>query len=269
MAHQPTLDVRSEADFLAGHAPGAVGIPLEELADRVYELPPPGRTVRVFDLDGGRVERAVELLREREYVVETVRWDASTLTETRPSRERLWEPSPFLTEALERIRAEEHRRGQPPHRRRALDIACGTGRDAVYLAIEGYHVDAVDILPDAIEKAASLARRNGVQIDARVQDLQREPVLPPAKYDLVTVFRYLQRDLFPALRDAVTPGGYVAYETFHVRNRETGKRPLSPEHLLRDEELRDAFATFDVLIARDAEERDGRFYSCLLARRPD
>jgi hypothetical protein len=107
-----------------------------------------------------------------------------------------------------------------------------------------------------------------VTIRTEARDLEGDPSLPRGRYDLVTVFRYLQRGLFPSLRGAVAPGGYIVYETFHDRNRQTGRRPHSPDHLLGTGELAGAFAGFDVLIARDAVERDGRFFSHLLARRP-
>jgi hypothetical protein len=74
--------------------------------------------------------------------------------------------------------------------------------------------------------------------------------------------------LFSALREAVRPGGYVVYETFHERNMETGRSPRNPNHLLRTGELAGAFAGFQILIGADAVEREGRFFSRILARRP-
>jgi tellurite methyltransferase len=148
-------------------------------------------------------------------------------------------------------------------------VACGSGRDAAYLAVRGFEVEAIDVLPDALSRAEDLARRSGVSIRTRVQDLEREPVLPRDRYHLLVVFRFLQRSLFPALRDAIRPGGYVVYETFHELNARTGRKPRSPDHLLSDGELARAFEGFDVLIQREAQERDGRFFSSLLARKPE
>jgi SAM-dependent methyltransferase len=152
--------------------------------------------------------------------------------------------------------------------RRALDVACGSGRDAVYLALEGWDVEATDVLPDALGRAEDLARRSGVSIRTFVRDLECQSMLPQSRYDLVTVFRFLHRGLFPALRDAVASGGFIAYETFHERNRETGRRPCSPQHLLASGELGKAFDGWEILLARDAVEQDGRYYSSLLARKP-
>jgi SAM-dependent methyltransferase len=193
-------------------------------------------------------------------------WDSAAATVSGPSRVRLWRPNPFLVEARRRIRDEE--RGGPARRNRAMDVACGTGRDSVYLALEGYAVLAVDLLPDALQRAAGLASRAGVQIQTAVIDLEHGAALPSGEFNLLTVFRYLHRPLFPALRNAVAPGGYVVYETFHDRNREAGQRPQNPAHLLQTGELARAFEGFEILIARDAVERDGRFFSSLLARLP-
>lgn len=259
------LDVRPEADFLNSHAAGAAGIPLEELAARVHELPPANASISITDTDPQRARQAADFLGQRGHAVVIVPWDAAAAIASGPSRVRLWRPNSFLGEALRLIREQEQygsaRRG------RAMDVACGTGRDSVYLAIEGYEVLAVDLLPDALQHATDLASRTGVRIQTAMVDLEHGAALPPGEFDLVTVFRYLHRPLFPALRNAVAPGGYVVYETFHDRNRETGQRPGNPAHLLQTGELAQAFAGFEILIARDPVERDGRFFSSLLAHR--
>jgi len=263
----PLVDVRAEADFLLAHAPRAAGIPLEELAGRTHELPPREARVCVTDADPRRAEEAAAFLRLRGHAVTVVGWDAAAATESGPSHLCLWRPNPFLVEAVERIGG-ERAGGARANPRRALDLACGCGRDAVWLALQGYQVDAIDVLPDALRRTEDLARRSGVRVHTAPQDLERQPNLGRGCYYLVTVFRFLHRDLIPAIREAVAPGGYVAYQTFHERNRETGRRPLSPEHLLQTGELARAFGGFEVLIARDAVEREGRFFSAILARRP-
>ena len=255
----PLLDVRPEPQFLARHEATAVGIPLEELPLRIHELPPTGNPLRVTDADPHRVRRAADWLEARGYLVSMAPFDPRRLLEQGPSLARLWQPNPFLLESLEVIG--RCRGGQ------ALDVACGAGRDAVYLAMAGYTVHAIDVLPDALSRANDLARRNGVQIHTRKHDLLADPSLPPGKFEVVTVFRFLQRDLFAAMRNAVAPGGHLVYETFHEQNRQTGRRPSNPDHLLRNGELSAAFAEFEILIARDSVERDGRYFSSLLARR--
>jgi len=252
----PILDVRREEIFLAGHAPGAASIPLEQLKLRTQELPPKGATVPLFDDDADRLASAAHMLRDRGYEVRELTLLASALAETGPARGRLWRPSPFLVEAMETIR------GAAPHAPpgRGLDLACGSGREAVWLALQGYEVDAVDILPDALARAEDLAARSGVRLRTVRQDLRREAALPRELYDLVIVFRFLHRPLLPATAQAVAPGGCIVYESFHKSD------PRAPRGLA-DGELPAAFAGFDILLARDGVSREGRRFSQLLARK--
>jgi SAM-dependent methyltransferase len=262
--HRHLLDVRGPESFRAAHAPGAANVPLEELPARLHELPPADEAVAVTDADELRAEAAATFLRARGSPVEVVAFDAAAQTESGPARARLWRPNAFLVEALAEI-------GAPPPAaapRRALDLACGSGRDAVFLALAGFDVEALDVLPDALERARDLAARTGVRLETTLRDVEREPTLPAARYDLVCVFHFLWRDLFAAIRDSIRPGGFVVYETFHARNRDTGKRPFSPAHILEPGELAGAFAGFELLIFRDGIERGGRFVSSLLARKP-
>src|SRR4051794_38149719 len=103
--------------------------------------------------------------------------------------------SPLLVEVAERL---------PPGR--ALDVACGAGRNSIYLAQLGWRVTAVDRAETAI--ALLRGRAGGLAIDARVADLERrEFTIEPQGYDLICDFHYLQRDLFPEMREGVRPGG--------------------------------------------------------------
>jgi SAM-dependent methyltransferase len=94
---------------------------------------------------------------------------------------------------------------------RALDLACGEGRNAVWLAERGWRVTGVDFSEVGLEKARALANARGVQAEWVVADLLRYTPEPRA-YDLVLVF-YLQvpaaerRGIVLAAADAVAPGG--------------------------------------------------------------
>ena len=257
------VDVRPQDDFEAGHLPGSANLPLEELRERAHELPPAPEPLEVVDCDTSRASEAARFLSLRGHGATVILWDPICMTETGPPRVKLWQPSPFLVEALDRIGVEAPTAGP------ALDLACGSGRDAVYLALRGYDVEAIDVLHDALSRAEDLARRSGVILRIRVQNLEREPALPNSRYQLLVVFRYLQRSLFCALRDAIRPGGYVVYETFHELTARTGHTPRNPDHLLCSGELEQAFDGFDLIVLREAHERKGRFFSSLLARKPN
>lgn len=128
---------------------------------------------------------------------------------------------------------------------RALDIACGPGRHALFLAERGWYVTAVDGSRVAIEFLQ--ARALGLTIDARVADLERgEFRIEPDAYDLICVCYYLQRDLFPHIRAGVRPGGLVV-AAIHTVDDAPGVKPMNPNFLLRSGELRSEFAGWAIL----------------------
>ncbi len=140
----------------------------------------------------------------------------------------------------------------PPARpgSRALELACGLGHNALWLAAQGYTVDAFDISLEALRRAHAEARRRGLAgANFVVADLDRF-VLPRRLYDLVYVFRFLDRRLFPAIRDRVRPGGMVIYQTVNVRWTETHD-PTDPAHMLQVGELPGHFPGWTVRLASD------------------
>ncbi|MFQ5956385.1 MAG: class I SAM-dependent methyltransferase [Candidatus Brocadiales bacterium] len=123
----------------------------------------------------------------------------------------------------------------------ALVLAMGEGRNAVFLAEQGFYVDACDISPIGIKKANRLAAERGVRITAFEADLEGYK-LEREKYDLVTCFYYLQRDLIPQMKAALRPGGMAVMETYTVENLKIGLQgPKKREYLLEENELLDLF----------------------------
>jgi len=133
---------------------------------------------------------------------------------------------------------------------RALELACGLGRNAIWLAGQGYRVDAIDISLEALRHArAEMQRRNVSGVNFILGDLDHFP-LPDIPYDLVVVFRFLDRALFPTIRDRTRPGGLVIYQTFNLRRLELHPT-FSQEHLLRPGELAGFFPGWTILEATD------------------
>jgi SAM-dependent methyltransferase len=121
---------------------------------------------------------------------------------------------------------------------RALDVACGFGGNALYLAARGYRVDAVDVSEVALRRARGEALRRG--LDDRIRlvqaDLDRWWV-PPSCYDLIVVFYYLNRDIWPALVRGLRPGGLLFQAQRNERYLQ--ERPgFDPDYLLQVGELR-------------------------------
>ena len=138
---------------------------------------------------------------------------------------------------------------------RALDVATGLGRNAVFLARTGYRVDAVDIAPTGLREAARRARQAGVRgIRWIAADLDRwRP--PRAHYDVVVNAFFLKRGLFRVLKAAVRPRGLLIFET-HLAISGTDGAPRARVRI-RPGELRRAFGDWEVLYARDGLCRDG------------
>src|SRR5882724_1756216 len=113
---------------------------------------------------------------------------------------------------------------RPERSRRALDLAMGRGRHALLLARHGFITFGVDATCDAVQDAIAAADREGLAIRGWCADLTVAP-LPVSAFDVVVVARYLQRDLFDAIKASVKPGGCVIYETFTVAQLELGFGP--------------------------------------------
>jgi SAM-dependent methyltransferase len=120
---------------------------------------------------------------------------------------------------------------------RVLDLACGTGRHARFLAARGFDVVAVDREPQSIPGVRFLR--------ADLEDGSPWP-LPGERFAGIVVTNYLHRPLFPAIAEALAPGGVLIYETFMQGNERYG-RPSNPAFLLAPGELWRAFAGLHVI----------------------
>jgi SAM-dependent methyltransferase len=140
-----------------------------------------------------------------------------------------------------------------PARRRVLDVATGRGRHVRVLARAGFSVFGVDRSLEALQDAVALMDEAGERLRAWCADLTATP-LPRARFELVLVTRYLQRDLFASLRAAVVPGGAIVYETFTERQLAYGRGPTSPDHLLQPGELRRYFDDFEVVFEEEVDQ---------------
>ena len=147
------------------------------------------------------------------------------------------EPAALLVENLSLL----------PKGGKALDIAMGTGRNALYLASLGFRVTGIDLSAVAVEKCRQKAERLGLPIEALVADLERSP-LPSNEYDLIVNFYYLQRSLTAQIVAALKPGGVLVFESFTIDQLQFGWGPKSPDHLLRPGELREMFAEMEPLL---------------------
>ena len=153
-----------------------------------------------------------------------------------------------------------------PPRGEALDVACGSGRHAIWLAERGLRVHAVDRDAAAIAGLRAEADRRGLSIDAEVLDLEAGTApIARERYDLIVVVHYLHRPLFAGLVAALKPGGLLVYETFTAGQAARGK-PTNPAFLLNEGELRELAWPLEILVDREGDF-DGRLIAGLIARR--
>ena len=145
---------------------------------------------------------------------------------------------------------------------RALDIACGAGRNSRFLASQGYQVTALDVSEVAIAKARNSKHPNNAHIDYVIHDLD-EGMPALAKFDLIIVVRYLKRELFPQLEKHLAVGGHLLIE--HHIKYDDDNRPLagpeSPEFRLDPHELKTLIGDIDTLYEFEGliSDPDGQF----------
>jgi len=148
----------------------------------------------------------------------------------------------------------------------ALDVACGRGRHALWLAERGLTTLALDRDADAVRELNDLARDRRLPLSAEVRDLEGHPrPFLGASFDVIVVVHYLHRPLFPALVAALAPRGVLVYETFTRAQAARGK-PTNPDFLLEPGELLELVRPLDVLVSREGDY-DGRMIASVIARR--
>ena len=134
----------------------------------------------------------------------------------------------------------------------AIDLACGAGRHALYLAERGWTVTAVDGSETAVELLRERSAARGLAMQTIVADLTAADfTLPPDAFDLIVVAYYLQRDLFAKVKAAVRPGGLVLAIAHTPEDGE-----VSSEKRVAPGELRGFFTTWQILHDYEGPSRD-------------
>ncbi len=138
----------------------------------------------------------------------------------------------------------------------ALDVACGEGKNAVFLARKGFEVEALDISREALRKARRLAGEFKVRIRTILADLDFYPI-EKKKYDLIVDFYFLDRHLIPKLKRGLKKGGRIVFETYLADPaRPDREAPRNPRYLLKPNELLKRFKEFRILFYREGIFRE-------------
>jgi SAM-dependent methyltransferase len=165
------------------------------------------------------------------------------------------EPDPFLITAYDEFVGPLY--VQPGT---AVDVAGGIGRHALWLARRGWQVTIMEVSEVALEQLHRNQRHESLAIKPVIADLSTpagRKTLVRDTYDLVVVFFYLERKLFPFLVKALKPGGILIYKTYSVEQRRFRGGPTHPLHLLKPNELLRVFRGLRVLHYRETMRDKG------------
>jgi len=162
---------------------------------------------------------------------------------------------------------------------KALDFACGFGRNAFLLAKNGYAVEGFDRNEAAVAFCNDKAKKEDLPFSARCADLENKRPFSDTCFDLVTCFYYLDRNIIPTLKSALKIGGVLVYETFLIDQHLQFGKPSRSAFCWHHNELLRNFADFHILFYHegmiDAEGKkmiaskhaDGTWVAQLIAQR--
>jgi tellurite methyltransferase len=183
-------------------------------------------------------------------------WNERYRSSERPAEDLNAEPTPLLVATASNLVSGN-----------ALDLACGTGRNALWLAERGWNVTAVDAASEAIEILQTRANERSLKINAIVADLEKGDFeIKPSRWDFIAICYYLQRNLFEPAKRGVVPGGLLL-SIVHIMEPGEEESPFR----LRPGELEKYFAGWEILHYHEGKANDAahrRAVAEIVARKP-
>jgi SAM-dependent methyltransferase len=273
------LDVRPTEAFEAAHLTRAASYPLEEKGGAWFApenlerelpsifLPPRHEPMLVIGTRQQETDRLAAHLAGRDRAPVTglelspeVAGDLpAEMKQVGASGHCLWKPPPWLARHVGYL--------PPPAAGPVLDLACGSGRAAVWLAERGYRVTGIDWQGQALALGERLAADRKVSCRFLAGDLRDPGVIPPGPWAVVLNFRFRQTDILARMPDLLQPGGVALVRTFRSPAGYSGHpRPryrLEPLELLRYFPA----GSCEILAHEESHDPDGRPAAGIVARK--
>jgi len=250
------VDLRPREAFEQCHLSGSSSLPLTSLRVRLFELPPPGEWPLTLVGSAAELETARALLLpkgwkfEERHADDSAFWEGAA-SESGPDSAPLLRPNAFLASALRQV--------DLPEAGAAIDVGCGSGRDAVFLAQtlgDTWETIGVDNHKGALERAQRLADGCGVSAAFALANVRKQSLsdLTERPISIVHGCRFLDRPLLRALPEVVAPGGLVVWSTFLDGDGPPQAPPFRPSRRLQRGEMEHLFGEsrgFEVLRAEE------------------
>jgi len=136
-----------------------------------------------------------------------------------------------------------------PKKGSALDLACGLGANALFLAEKGLHTHAWDISTVALDRLQLNAQHKQLKVSTRHVFLEPD-ILPKNTFDVIVITRFLDRKLCNAIMESLKPNGLLFYQTY-VRDKLASVGPNNPSFLLARNELIQLFKPLKLVVYKE------------------
>lgn len=266
----PIIDLRSEQAFAAKHLIDSSSFPVEYLEQRMHELPIKSLPLSVVGNEV-QIKQAEVFLQSKGYQIAFKQMTVLDQFSERISDDlladgdvskRLWQPSDVVARFCQDFYSSQTNK-------QGLDLACGAGRDSLYLTEKGWQMTSVDFSPSALDKlqnSAKRAKQNIACLELNIEKDFGQLLEQKTQYDLVLVVRYLHRPLLETLKSLIKPSGFIVYQTFMQGCEEFGS-PKNPRYLLAKDELASVYSDFDILYDEVTLLNDGRPTNSFIAQK--
>ncbi len=287
LTQSAVIDLRNTIQFIERHLKNSCNIIASDLVNRLHELPESSQKISLIG-DINDIIKAEIFLNNKGYEV-LFKLDSDVFFttyknynwfESGNTRNRLWKPSSVVTRFVENslaIHSDENgcNKDDDFQLLTGIDLACGAGRDSVFMAINQWEMTAVDYLSSALERVEILASNNHCDVQTVKFDLEKTgtnggDIQFPRKwlsyFNLVILSRYLHRPLLKHLDSLLKPGGFIVYQTFLEGSEKFGS-PKNPRYLLKSGELANVFSSYEILYNEVEKLADGRPTNAFIAQK--